>query len=108
MTKYLTPKVRGCLHPTTEGMGGLLKECGPHICARPRGERQGFWLVAAVGLQGPRILTFPWRVPKSGGARWVVQASLGLGGDPCFSRAQSPPGSHVCPLLTPKHLRQDG
>lgn len=38
MTKYLTPKVRGCPERIVGGMGGLLEEYGPQIPARPCGE----------------------------------------------------------------------
>lgn len=64
MTKYLTPKVRGCPGPAARGMGGLIQECEPpDLC------REGTRLVAAVGLQRSRILGLPQRAHMPGRAK---------------------------------------
>lgn len=64
MTKYLTPKVRGCPDPTAGGMGGLIQEWGPpDLC------QESTWLVAAIGLHRSRILSLPQRKHMPGRAK---------------------------------------
>ena len=74
MTKYLTPKVRGCPNPTAGGVGGL----DPGIWA-PRsvpGQRE-HTARGAIGLQIQNSHPLQ-RYPSLAGPRQVVQARAGL------------------------------
>lgn len=58
MTKYLTPKVRGCPDPTAGGTGGLIQECGPpDVC------QESTWL--AGGCHWPPKIQSSQPAPES-------------------------------------------
>ena len=48
MTKYLTPKVRGCPNPTAGAVGSLIQEYGPPGLCQASGEHPAR---GAIGLQ---------------------------------------------------------
>lgn len=71
MTKYLTSKVRG-------GRGGLIQEYGPPGLCQAVWGAGSTWLVAALGLQRPRVRSLPQRVHvPEGPRRGPGQASRG-------------------------------
>ena len=74
MTKYLTPKVRGCPNPTAGGVGGLIQEYGPPGLCQASGEHPAR---DAIGLQIQNFYPLQ-RYPSLAGPTQVVQARVGL------------------------------
>ena len=74
MTKYLTPKVRGCPNPTAGGVGGLIQEYGPPGLCQASGEHP---TRDAIGLQIQNFYPLQ-RYPSLAGPTQVVQARVGL------------------------------